>query len=95
MVARFHAQQPGTCSGRSDRMLSGLPLLCDLRRRGLTEEDRRQIRRAIDIAKRRNAALSESTFDFLASVLLLEHPDGSGRSRARANAWTSRCTFNS
>jgi (1->4)-alpha-D-glucan 1-alpha-D-glucosylmutase len=42
----------------------------------LTEEDRRQIRRAIDTAKRRNAALSESTFDFLASVLLLAHPDG-------------------
>ena len=43
---------------------------------GLTDEDRRQIRHAIDIAKRRNAALSESTFDFLRSVLLLEHPEG-------------------
>ncbi len=42
----------------------------------ITEEDRRQVRRAIDIAKRRNAALSESTFDFVASVLLLEHPEG-------------------
>ncbi|MGO9057116.1 MAG: malto-oligosyltrehalose synthase [Candidatus Binataceae bacterium] len=42
----------------------------------LTEDDRRQIRRAIDIAKRRNAALSASTFDFLQSVLLLEHPEG-------------------
>jgi (1->4)-alpha-D-glucan 1-alpha-D-glucosylmutase len=42
----------------------------------LTEEDRGQIRRAIGIAKRRNAALSESTFDFLQAVLLLEHPDG-------------------
>ncbi len=42
----------------------------------LTEEDRGQIRRAIDIAKRRNAALSESTFDFLEAVLLLEHPEG-------------------
>jgi len=42
----------------------------------LNEEDRRQIRDAIKNAKRRNAALSESTFDFLASVLLLEHPDG-------------------
>ncbi len=41
----------------------------------LTEDDRRQIRRAIDLAKRRNAALSESTFDFLQSVLLLEHPE--------------------
>jgi (1->4)-alpha-D-glucan 1-alpha-D-glucosylmutase len=42
----------------------------------LTDDDRRQIRRAIDTAKWRNAALSESTFDFLASVLLLEHPEG-------------------
>jgi (1->4)-alpha-D-glucan 1-alpha-D-glucosylmutase len=42
----------------------------------LTENDRRQIRRAIVIAKRRNAALSESTFNFLQSVLLLEHPEG-------------------
>ena len=43
---------------------------------GMTEDDRRQIRRAIDIAKRRNAALSETTFNFLQSVLLLEHPEG-------------------
>ena len=42
----------------------------------LTENDRKQIRRAIDIAKLRNAALSESTFDFLQTVLLLEHPYG-------------------
>lgn len=40
------------------------------------DEDRRNILLAINRAKRRNAALSESTFDFLASVLLLEHPDG-------------------
>ncbi len=55
----------------------------------LTEDDRRQIRRAIDIAKRRNAALSESTFDFLRSVLLLEHPDGLGAAaRAERLAFT-------
>jgi (1->4)-alpha-D-glucan 1-alpha-D-glucosylmutase len=42
----------------------------------VSEEDRNQIRRAIETAKRRNAALSESTFDFLESVLLLEHPEG-------------------
>ena len=42
----------------------------------LTEDDRQQIRRAIDIAKQRNAALSEATFNFLQSVLLLEHPEG-------------------
>lgn len=40
------------------------------------EDDRRQIRRAIEIAKLRNPALSESTFNFLQSVLLLEHPAG-------------------
>ena len=39
-------------------------------------EDRRWVLNAINAAKRRNAALSESPFDFLASVLLLEHPDG-------------------
>jgi (1->4)-alpha-D-glucan 1-alpha-D-glucosylmutase len=38
--------------------------------------DRRYILSAINQAKRRNAALSESIFDFLASVLLLEHPTG-------------------
>jgi (1->4)-alpha-D-glucan 1-alpha-D-glucosylmutase len=42
----------------------------------VTEDDREHIRRAIHIAKRRNPALSESTFDFLAAVLLLEHPEG-------------------
>jgi len=42
----------------------------------LTAEDRRRIMTAIDFAKRRNRALSESTFDFLASVLLLVHPAG-------------------
>jgi len=55
----------------------------------LTEDDRRQIRRSIDIAKRRNAALSESTFDFLQSVLLLEHPEGLGEAaRAERLAFT-------
>ena len=39
-------------------------------------EDRRYVMAAVNAAKRRNAALSESTFDFLASVLLLDHPDG-------------------
>ena len=40
----------------------------------LTAEDRRRITTAINVATRRNAALSESTFDFLGSVLLLTHP---------------------
>src|SRR5580658_30547 len=39
-------------------------------------EDRRQINVAIREAKRRNPAISESVFDFIQSVLLLEHPDG-------------------
>jgi (1->4)-alpha-D-glucan 1-alpha-D-glucosylmutase len=42
----------------------------------VSAEDRRRIMAAISVAKRRNAALSESTFDFLSSVLLLTHPDG-------------------
>ncbi len=42
----------------------------------LTDDDRGYIRVAISRAKRRNAALSASAFDFLGSVLLLEHPEG-------------------
>jgi (1->4)-alpha-D-glucan 1-alpha-D-glucosylmutase len=38
-------------------------------------EDRHRVLSAINAAKRRNAALSEATFDFLASVLLLDHPE--------------------
>jgi (1->4)-alpha-D-glucan 1-alpha-D-glucosylmutase len=39
-------------------------------------EDERQIRFAISRAKRRNRSTSESIFDFIQSVLLLEDPDG-------------------
>jgi (1->4)-alpha-D-glucan 1-alpha-D-glucosylmutase len=39
-------------------------------------EDRRYVMAAVNAAKRRNAALSEFTFDFLAAVLLLDHPEG-------------------
>jgi (1->4)-alpha-D-glucan 1-alpha-D-glucosylmutase len=57
----------------------------------VTDGDREQIRRAIQIAKRRNPALSESTFDFLASVLLLEHPEGlDEEARAQRLAFTLR-----
>jgi len=42
----------------------------------LTDDDRCYIHSAINRAKRRNPALSASVFDFLGSVLLLEHPDG-------------------
>jgi (1->4)-alpha-D-glucan 1-alpha-D-glucosylmutase len=42
----------------------------------LSDDDRRYIRSAINRAKRRNPALSASAFDFLGSVLLLEHPEG-------------------
>ena len=40
------------------------------------EEDERHIRSAIARAKRRNQSTEESIFDFLASVLLLEDPEG-------------------
>jgi (1->4)-alpha-D-glucan 1-alpha-D-glucosylmutase len=39
-------------------------------------QDRRQVKIAIREAKRRNPAISESVFDFIQSVLLLEHPGG-------------------
>jgi (1->4)-alpha-D-glucan 1-alpha-D-glucosylmutase len=42
----------------------------------LTDDDRSYIRSAISRARRRNPALSTSAFDFLGSVLLLEHPEG-------------------
>jgi (1->4)-alpha-D-glucan 1-alpha-D-glucosylmutase len=57
----------------------------------LTDDDRRQIRTAIDIAERRNPALSEATFDFVAAVLLLEHPEGlDEEARAQRLAFTLR-----
>jgi len=39
-------------------------------------QDRRQVNIAIREAKLRNPAISESVFDFIQRVLLLEHPDG-------------------
>jgi (1->4)-alpha-D-glucan 1-alpha-D-glucosylmutase len=39
-------------------------------------QDRRQVHAAIREAKLRNPAISESVFDFIQSVLLLEHPNG-------------------
>ena len=42
----------------------------------MDSEDRRQVLNAIRAAKRRNPAISESVFDFVKSVLLLEHPEG-------------------
>jgi (1->4)-alpha-D-glucan 1-alpha-D-glucosylmutase len=42
------------------------------------DEDRQHIQTAVRRAKRRNPAISESIFDFIASVLLLEHPGGLG-----------------
>lgn len=40
----------------------------------VSDEDRRRIAAALRIAKRRNPELSGSLFDFVGSVLLLEHP---------------------
>ncbi len=42
----------------------------------VSEDDRRRVVTAIRTAKRRNPALSPSFFDFVASVLLLEDPEG-------------------
>ena len=42
------------------------------------DADRQHITTAIRRAKRRNPAVSESIFDFIAAVLLLEHPAGIG-----------------
>ncbi len=42
----------------------------------LDVEDRRQILIAIREAKRRNPAINSSVFDFIQSLLLLEHPEG-------------------
>lgn len=42
----------------------------------VSAEDRRQIEAATETAKKRNPALSKLVFDFVASVLLLVHPDG-------------------
>jgi (1->4)-alpha-D-glucan 1-alpha-D-glucosylmutase len=54
-------------------------------------EDRRQITIAIREAKRRNPAISESVFDFIQSVLLLEHPEGLDEApRAERDMFTTR-----
>ncbi len=54
-------------------------------------EDRRQVLIAIRDAKRRNPAISESVFDFIKSVLLLEHSDGlDSRQRAERQNFVMR-----
>lgn len=42
----------------------------------VSDEDRRRVLQAMRQAKRRNPALSPSFFDFIASILLLEYPEG-------------------
>jgi (1->4)-alpha-D-glucan 1-alpha-D-glucosylmutase len=44
--------------------------------RDVSPEDRRHVLTAIRSAERRNAAISESVFEFIKALLLLEHPDG-------------------
>lgn len=51
-------------------------------------EDRRRIQQALHLAKRRNPAMSPSFFDFIGSVLLLEHPEGLSEEDVR-----QRCEF--
>ncbi|HXA67563.1 MAG TPA: malto-oligosyltrehalose synthase [Bryobacteraceae bacterium] len=54
-------------------------------------EDRRQIMIAIREAKRRNPAISESVFEFIQNVLLLDHPEGLDDSqRAERHAFALR-----
>ena len=54
-------------------------------------EDRRQINAAIREAKRRNPAVNESVFDFIQSVLLLEHREGiDDAQRAERHAFAMR-----
>jgi (1->4)-alpha-D-glucan 1-alpha-D-glucosylmutase len=48
------------------------------------DEDRRRILAAVRLAKRRNPAMSHSFFDFIASVLLLEDPEGLSDSSRQA-----------
>jgi (1->4)-alpha-D-glucan 1-alpha-D-glucosylmutase len=43
---------------------------------GVGDEDRRYILHAVRTAKRRNPTVDESVFDFIASVLLLQDPEG-------------------
>jgi (1->4)-alpha-D-glucan 1-alpha-D-glucosylmutase len=57
----------------------------------LDVEDQRQINTAIREAKRRNPAVSASVFDFIQSVLLLDHPDGLTQAqRAERHLFTMR-----
>ncbi|MBV9769735.1 MAG: malto-oligosyltrehalose synthase, partial [Bryobacterales bacterium] len=54
-------------------------------------QDRRQVNIAIREAKLRNPAISESVFDFIQSVLLLEHPSGVDEAqRAKRKMFTMR-----
>jgi (1->4)-alpha-D-glucan 1-alpha-D-glucosylmutase len=43
---------------------------------GVSERDQRFVNFAVAQAKRRNPALDSALFDFIRSILLLEHPDG-------------------
>jgi (1->4)-alpha-D-glucan 1-alpha-D-glucosylmutase len=58
---------------------------------GVDAEDERHIRAAIQTAKRRNPAMSESVFDFIQGVLLLEDPAGlSDEQRAERRLFVMR-----
>ena len=54
-------------------------------------DDRHQIMAAVREAKRRNPAVSESVFDFVQSILLLDHPEGADDAqRAERRLFTMR-----
>jgi len=57
----------------------------------LDPEDRKHVQSAIRDAKKRNPAISSSVFDFIQSVLLLEHPEGiDAQQRAERQAFVTR-----
>ncbi len=93
LVARFHAEQPG-------RVLAEVTACFAVYRSyvtaegSLTENDRRQIRRAIDIAKRRNPALANRPSIFSKRCCCWSIPTALMRLRG-PNSWPSRCTFSS
>ena len=55
------------------------------------DADRQHIMTAIRRAKRRNPTVSESIYDFIASVLLLEHPAETQREPSASSAASSCC----
>ena len=78
-IAGLAISRSKACATRCAKCWRRFPVYRTYVRSDQTEvdpQDRRQVNIAIREAKRRNPAISESVFDFIQSVLLLEHPDG-------------------